>query len=114
MTIEKNMVVSFRYIMSDGKGTVLEDTTSCIPTRYLYGSTAIYHALQEQMEGLQPGDSRKIMLLESAGLTNSDYFFEVIIDAVRPAKDHELILGYPLGEEDASCGNDCDCFKNLQ
>lgn len=106
------MVVSFRYVMSDSKGNVLEDTTSAIPTRYLHGSAAILPILQDQLEGLQQGECKKVLLPESSGLCNGDYFFDVIVDTVRPAQENELILGYPLEDVVADCGDDCDCYKN--
>jgi hypothetical protein len=37
--------------------------------------------------------------------------FEVFVDRVRPAFKSELILGYPLDESLADCGDDCDCYK---
>lgn len=112
MTISKDMVVAIRYVMSDSKGNILEDTTSSVPTRYLHGSGAILTTLQDQLEGLQQGDHKKVLLAESSGLCNDDYFFDVIIDSIRPALEKEIILGYPLEESLADCGDDCECHKN--
>jgi FKBP-type peptidyl-prolyl cis-trans isomerase 2 len=109
-TIMKNTVVSFRYIMRDAKGKVLEDLTSGEPTRYLHGSNEISLILQNQMEGMKEGETGDISLLESMGNASGDYFFKVFIETVRPANEEEILLGYPLTLSD--CGEDCECHKN--
>ena len=112
ISISKDMVVSFRYVMYDHIGNVLENTTSSVSTRYLHGSGTILAILQNQMEGLQPGQRKKVLLSGSSGLCNGDYLFDVIVDTVRPANEKELILGYPLEETLAECNDDCNCYKN--
>jgi hypothetical protein len=108
--IMKNMVVTFRYVMRNAKGQVLEDTTAGEPTRYLHGSNEISPLLQQQLEGLKEGATSDISLLQSMGNASGDYFFKVIIETVRPANEDELLLGYPLTLAD--CGDDCECHKN--
>ena len=105
------MVVSFRYIMRDGIGNVLEDTSSGVPTRYLHGTVSILPFLQDQMEGLKQGDSKKVILLQSSGHSHADYFFDVVIESVRQANENELMLGYPLEDIPDDCGDDCECYK---
>jgi hypothetical protein len=109
-TIMKNTVVSFRYVMRDARGHVLEDTTSGDPTRYLHGSNGISSILQEQMEGLKEGETSDILLLQSMGNASGNFFFRVFIETVRLASDEEILLGYPLTLAD--CGEDCECHKN--
>ena len=104
-SVMKNTVVSFRYVMMNDKGQVLEDTTSGVPTRYLHGSDDLSAVLQRQMEGLTAGESTTVSLSESAG----DCRFRVFIDGVRPAKENEVLLGYPL---EVDCDEDCECHKN--
>jgi hypothetical protein len=108
----KDMVVTFRYVMRDSMGKVLEDTTSGTPTRYLHGSKEISSLLQEQMEGLVKDESKEIRLLQSSGKTAGDYYFHIYIDAVRSADEKELILGYPLDSITEKCDDDCECYKN--
>lgn len=106
-SVARNTVVAFRYRMLNGKGEVLEDTTSATPTRYLHGSGAIAPSLQEQMNGLFPGDRKKIFLNplpDDAGIC-----FDVFVDSVRPADENEIILGYPVEPVIASCDDDCEC-----
>ena len=41
MQIEKNNIVSIRYVMKNSKGDVLENTMNLDPVSYLHGSSAI-------------------------------------------------------------------------
>lgn len=108
--IMKNRVVSFRYVMRDAKGRVLEDTTAGEPTRYLHGADEISPLLQKQMEGLKEGATGDIALLQSMGNASGDFYFRVFIETVRPATEEEILLGYPLTLAD--CGEDCECHNN--
>jgi FKBP-type peptidyl-prolyl cis-trans isomerase 2 len=108
--IMKNTVVSFRYVMRDARGHVLEDTTSVDPIRYLHGSSEISPILQKQMEGMKEGEVRDIVLLQSMGNQSGDFSFRVFVETVRPANEEEILLGYPLTLAD--CGEDCECHKN--
>ena len=108
--IMKNLVVSFRYVMRDTKGHLLEDTTSVDPTRYLHGSRDISAVLQQQMEGMKEGEVRDIVLPQSMENPSGDFFFRVFVETIRTAKEEEILLGYPLTLAD--CGEDCECHKN--
>lgn len=111
MEVAKNRVVSFRYLMKDSKGTVLENTLARQPASYLHGASGIQPLLQAQLEGLQAGDKATVFLDAAAGLTMEDFIFEMIIDHVRDAMDEEIILGYPVQVNMPLCGLDCDCYK---
>ena len=110
MQIEENTIVSFRYIMKDDTGTVVENTMDGLPVNYLYGSAAILPLLQLQMKGLKPGDKKTICLPAESGFTNHDFTFEIIIDHVRKAMNEELILGYPVTTNVEKCEQNCDCY----
>lgn len=112
MRIEKNMVVSFRYVMKDDKGVMLEDKMSNSPINYLHGSSSILPLLQLQMEGLQRGDKKTVYLLAESGFATRDFTFEIIIDNVREAMNEEVLLGYPVTTEAEKCEADCDCYLN--
>jgi FKBP-type peptidyl-prolyl cis-trans isomerase 2 len=107
MIIEKNKVVSIDYIMRNSKGDVLENTMNSGRTNYLHGSTGIHNYLQLQLEGLQAGDKKMVILPNEISMTGDDYSFEVIIQQVRLAMEAELQLGYPVMAE---CPEDCDCY----
>lgn len=101
------MVITIRYIMKNGRGEVLEDRIER-GTSYLHGSQAILPLLQQQLEGLQAGDKKKVGLLRESGLTEEDLFFDVVVDRLRPALPEEILLGYPVMLPE--CDEDCICY----
>jgi FKBP-type peptidyl-prolyl cis-trans isomerase SlyD len=112
MQVEKNRIVSIRYIMTNGKGVVLENIMESNPVNYLHGSKSIEQGLQKQLEGLKAGDRKKVFLPASAGLTTDDFEFDVIIDAVYNATGEEIVLGYPVNKYAQKCEADCECHTH--
>ncbi len=110
MSVSKNMVVYFRYIMKNNKGDVIENITNGNSKCYLHGSLGILPSLQSQFEGLQAGDTKLVYLTEDSGLTGENFTFEVIIDEVRKAQEEELILGYPVIADNSICNSNCVCY----
>lgn len=110
MIVRKNTIVAFRYTMMNRKGELLENKLDNEPVNYLQGSAAIQPLLQQQMEGLKPGDKKSIYLFSSSGLTTDDFVFDVIIDSVRAATDEEKLLGYPVQITAEKCDTDCECY----
>ena len=108
MTIERNKVVSIDYIMRNSRGEILEDTTNGARTNYLHGADGIHSYLQSQLEGLQTGDRKIVLLPNEVSNTGDDFSFEVLIHDVRNAMKEELQLGYPVMAE---CPADCDCYQ---
>jgi FKBP-type peptidyl-prolyl cis-trans isomerase SlyD len=109
MHIKKNSVVSIRYTMKNGGGSILEDRLNNPPVSYLHGSNGILPILQSQLEGLVAGDTKTVFLAAASGLTDEDFVFHVIIDDVRPAMQEEILLGYPVKPTGATCDAGCDC-----
>jgi len=107
MTITENTVVSFRYMMTDKKGKVLEDRTSGTPACYLHGGTSISPLLQQQLAGMSVGEQRDI-ILDHTGVV---VYFNVQVIELRAANAEELLLGYPLGTSEEICEADCKCFE---
>jgi len=110
MHIEKNHVVSIRYIMKNSKQEVLENNMKGKPVSYLHGATGILPLLQEQLHGLKTGDKKRVYLATGQGLSKEDFIFEVIIDQVRMALDEEILLGYPVQLDVPHCDDDCECY----
>jgi FKBP-type peptidyl-prolyl cis-trans isomerase SlyD len=108
--VEKNSVVSIRYVMKNSKGEVLENTMNNDPVSYLHGSATIQPLLQIQLEGLKTGDTKTVCLSAASGLTSEDFVFEVIVDEVRTASAEEILLGYPVAASVQKCEADCDCY----
>ena len=84
MHVNKDIIVFIRYIMKNGEGEILENRMN-EPTSYLHGSAGILPLLQAQLEGLKAGDQKLVYLKKDSGLTDDDFTFEVVIDALRNA-----------------------------
>lgn len=110
MRVEKNKIVSIRYVMMNSRGDVLENTMSHDPVSYLHGSTGIEQLLQSQLEGLIRGDKKNVYLPAESGLVSEDFIFDVIVDDVRPASEAEILVGYPVLLPVSRCEDDCDCY----
>jgi FKBP-type peptidyl-prolyl cis-trans isomerase SlyD len=111
MLVEKNKVVSFRYVMKNSKGDILENTLSGAPASYLHGSAGIEPSLQSQLEGMKRGDKKNVFLPANSGLVSEDFIFEIIVDDVRAASGAEIALGYPVQLPVSRCEEDCDCYS---
>ena len=82
MKIGKNTVVTFDYILKDEDGNVLEDTEGQ-GSSYLHGYGNLLPALEDALEGLEPGDSiqKKLTVDEGFG-----------------AYDDTLVISFPISE----------------
>ena len=94
--ITNGKIVSLRYMMTNGRGEMLEDTRDKPATAYLHGSAAISMALQSQLTGMHAGERKNILLKKGTDGADDDFSFEVIILEVRDANPDELRLGHPL------------------
>lgn len=110
--VKKNIVVSFRYLMKNNRGEVIENTMEGAPKYYLHGSEGIDSSLQAQFEDLKVGDSKIIYLKKGDGMPGQDFTFDVVIDNLRPASEEEVMLGYPVMIDNLICSLDCDCYKD--
>jgi len=110
MTITKNIVVTFRYVMKNNKGEVIENTMQGSPKYYLHGSEGIHSSLQAQFEGLQVGDSKIIYLKKENGVSEN-FSFEIVIDELRPALKQEEMIGYPVAINSLICDSNCVCYN---
>ena len=108
MEIGNNAVVSLRYIMKDDKGEIIGDNTSGKPIEYLHGSGSILPSLEQSLAGLKSGQTKSIIVSDEN--LRSSFYFDVIVDQVRPAEESEINRGKPLSlVENKSCGPGCDC-----
>lgn len=79
--ISKDSIVTLYYTMRNGRGEILEDKR----TSYHHGSSEISPRLQSQLEGLQPGDHRLIVLHKGEEDADDDFSFDIVIEAVHQA-----------------------------
>jgi FKBP-type peptidyl-prolyl cis-trans isomerase SlyD len=99
--------------MKNSKGDILENRLQAKPVEYLHGSDNILPALQCSLTGLLPGAQASISISNKQGLLlDDDFYFDVVIDGVRPATEDEIKKGKPVKVEiKEDCGDDCDCYK---
>jgi CobW/HypB/UreG, nucleotide-binding domain len=88
--IEKNSLVTLNYTMMNGRGEVLENRR----TTYLQGSSAISPILQAQLEGLEPGQTKKVFLKKGQENADDDFTFDILIESVRRAMQIHLLSGF--------------------
>jgi Ni2+-binding GTPase involved in maturation of urease and hydrogenase len=90
--IRKNTVVTIQCKVINGRGEFLESNKST----YLHGGAAIEAWLQQEVEGLAPGDTKTVCLKKGEHGADDNFTFEIAIMSVRPASPQEQKDGRPL------------------
>lgn len=80
------MIVTLTYTMKNGRGEILETRR----TTYQQGSTTISPLLQEQLEGLEPGQTKRVFLKKGQEDADDDFTFDILIESVREAAPHPM------------------------
>jgi FKBP-type peptidyl-prolyl cis-trans isomerase SlyD len=62
MPVSANQVVSFTYRLSEVGGAQLESSDVGMPMVYLHGHNNLLPALEAALEGLNPGDNKRVEL----------------------------------------------------
>ena len=88
--IRNGSFVTMNYTMRNGRGEMLENRQ----TTYLHGSSEISLLLQAQLEGLEPGQTKKVFLKKGDENADDDFTFEIVIGAVRQAMKIHLLSGF--------------------
>jgi CobW/HypB/UreG, nucleotide-binding domain len=88
--IEKDKIVTISYTMKNGRGELLENRQ----TTYVHGSSAISPALQAQLEGLKPGQTKKVTIKKGDENADDDFIFEIIVENVREPMRIHLLSGF--------------------
>jgi len=104
MQVQKNTVVTIRYMMKDHRGDVMEDTMNNDPVQYLHGSGNILPSLESMLEGLTTGTQKSFTVHEKQW--KNPMHFDVMIAEVRAATTEEIEKGQPIKNE---CGPGCCC-----
>jgi CobW/HypB/UreG, nucleotide-binding domain len=76
--IEKNTIVTIHYTMRNGRGEMLETRQAT----YRHGSSDISPALQTQLAGLEPGQTKRIFINKGEENADDDFTFDVTIVSV--------------------------------
>ena len=111
MQVGPNTVVSLRYRMKNSAGDVLEDTLNAQPVEYLHGRGTILPVLEAGLAGLGAGDTTRVSIShETSFQLDASFYFDVVIDNVRPATEEELATGKPAkAAAEEECGPGCIC-----
>jgi FKBP-type peptidyl-prolyl cis-trans isomerase SlyD len=67
MHVGRDTVVTIEYTARLESGDVVDSTEGCGPVTYLHGNEQIFPALEEIVEGLEPGGAREVHLDEAYG-----------------------------------------------
>ena len=103
MLVQKNTVVSLRYIMKDNVGEIIEDNMHGAPIEYLHGSGNILPSLETSLYGLESGAEKSFTVHDPQ--LNKPLYFEICIDNIRMATEDEIAKRRVL----KNCGPDCCC-----
>ncbi len=94
MQIEKHMVVSMHYSLSDGDGNLLDTSAGEGPLSFLCGADQIIPGLEKQLLGMHVGDKKKIVVPPAEAY--GDYDEELLQKLDR--KDLGDVGGLEVGE----------------
>jgi FKBP-type peptidyl-prolyl cis-trans isomerase SlyD len=80
-TVTRDTVVSMYYTLTDATGTIL-DASKDEPMEYLQGHQNIIPGLESELEGLKPGDHKKIVVQpeDGYGPHNPDLIFSLPLE----------------------------------
>ncbi len=62
MIVENHTVVGIDYTLTDDTGSVFETTVGSTPLCYVHGVGAMIAGIERALQGLQPGDSKRVLL----------------------------------------------------
>ncbi|MEI6858883.1 MAG: peptidylprolyl isomerase [Shewanella sp.] len=88
MSIKKDMVVQFKYILRDEKGEVLETNKDLDPIAYLHGHNNMMPGVEDSIEGKEVGASFSVKLAAETtyGVRNEDAVQRVSVKHLQGAK----------------------------
>lgn len=92
--IRENALVTIRYSMKNSRGEVLENRT----ITYRHGSSSISPILQSQLQNLDAGDQKQLLLRKGEEDADDDFTFDISVEAIREATPIQIhLLGGFLG-----------------
>lgn len=65
--IKKDMVVSIKYRLTNNAGEVLDEADSKDPFSYLHGHQQVIPGMEQGLEGLKKGDTKKLTITPEDG-----------------------------------------------
>lgn len=102
--ITAGKVVTFAYVLKLDDGEEIDSATATDPLAYLHGQKQIIRGLEEALEGMEAGQSKKISLapVDAYGDYDPDGLSELPLEAF--PDDFEVAEGIPIQLEDSSSG----------
>jgi FKBP-type peptidyl-prolyl cis-trans isomerase SlyD len=97
MRIEKNKVVSIRYILRSPENEILDRSEEDSPLEYLHGTGGIIPGLERELEGKQAGDSFIIDLEPQDGYGLYDESLIMNMKREKFDTDEEITEGMEFG-----------------
>jgi len=93
MKVANNTLVGIDYTLTDDTGSVFETTVDSVPLYYTHGTGTMIAGIERATEGLQAGDSKRVLLTPSDGYgqRNSDRVFAI------PAHSLDAVTGLRVG-----------------
>ena len=84
--IREGSVVTIEYTLTDSTGNLIESTAGKEPLTYIHGAGQIVPGLERELNGLKPGDEKKVQVRpeEGYGLPDEKAFQELPRDKVPP------------------------------
>lgn len=107
MQVEKNTVVSLRYIMKNAAGEIMEDNINAEAIEYIHGSGNLLPSVEAEVTGLGIKDKKTFLLSDEK--LEGEFVFDVTIDNIRMATKEEIENGLPVKKPANECGPGCCC-----
>lgn len=111
MKVKDKTVVSIRYKIENSKGEILEDNLDGLPINYLHGVGSILPSLEAELEGLNEGEEKQILLSKEKGYKDLDdqFHIKVVVDHIRFATEKEVEEGLNPEVSGGYCGPEGCC-----
>lgn len=101
MTIAKDMVVSFTYVLKNSKGDILDESGDS-PMEYLHGHENIVPGLEKALEGLQVGAAKNVSVSPAEGYGEYESELKFVVPREKLGEDIPMDAMVQLRNSDGS------------
>jgi FKBP-type peptidyl-prolyl cis-trans isomerase SlyD len=91
--IANGKVVNLKYTLTNSEGEVLDQADANSPFAYMHGSSQIIPGLEGALEGLKPGDKKKVTVQPAEGYGEIDPNLKLTVKRTQFPQDAELEEG---------------------
>lgn len=91
--------------MHNANGKIIEDRMNGDPIHYIHGSGRIWPILEDNVNGLEPGDKKQICISQETGFleVNEEFICNVVIDWVSLATAKEIEINTNIHDNIEAC-----------